>query len=360
MAAVKRSLNVGVVGVGRIGFPILRNLAFKSRAAMYLQVHSRDLKKATRIVDTLSGDAAPCAFRLHNQYSTMTKWCDVIICCLKDADASRNVLLEHQEALLTHARPGQIIIDHTTTDVATAKRFHDAARRTGAMFLDAPISGNHMLAHNGQLTIMAGGEGTTYAKVLPMLRLYAENVSLVGDGGCGAAAKAITQSLVAMHTIAAAEALSMAHRFGLSDSRKLLDVLDGSWGSSTMLRRCAPNMQKNLRNPDEVPDKTPTSVDWLLSDLAVVADSLAEDDRQMPLALPLLARSRSIFAKCAHAGVGDRDVSAVAHFIEADATAQDFLTNAPSSPSSPVAATPEPDKQQPASRNPSQSDMEFY
>ena len=364
MAAIKRSLNVGIIGVGHMGLPILRNLAFKSRAAMYLQLHSRSLPKVTKIADKLSQDGAPCAMRLHNRYSTLSKWSDVIIVCVANGEASRHVLLENDEAVLPNARPGQIIVDHTTSDVATARRCHAMVQSRGATYIDAPLSGNAELAHNGQLTVMAGGDEAAFQKVLPLLRLYAENITRVGDGGCGSAAKAICQSLVAVHTVAAAEAMAMAHHFGLDDAAQLLTVLDGSWGASTMLRRNGRPMQNLLRNPEVVPDESPVNVDWMLSDLAVASRSIETGGTQQlggtappPMRLPLLEKSRRVFARASMAGVGANDISAVVHFVDAD------VLDAVAAPSPSVASPSQAvETRQAADPTPgaTSEEMEFY
>ena len=314
MAAVKRSLNVGVVGMGRMGLPIVRNIAFKSRSSMYLQLHSRNLNRATTVCDAMAKDGAQCAMRIHNKYSTITKWCDVVITCLHDVDACRDVMLDRSDALLRNARQGQIFIDHTTTDVETARECGEMARSRGAWYMDAPLSGSPEAAFNAQLTVMLGGDEEAFTKVLGMMRLYAENVHRMGPVGTGAATKSVCQGLVAMHTVAAAEAMTMANALGVEDKTKLFSVLDSSWGSSTMLRRNAPVMQKLVRNPEMIPSKGVTTVDSLLADIRLMPP-LGDQ------ALPLFETSRNILARTSIAGVGDRDVASVVHFLDSASVA---------------------------------------
>lgn len=310
MAAVKRSLNVGVVGMGKMGVSITRNLAFKGRSAMYLQIHSRSLAKARKVCDDLSVDGATCAMRLHDKYSTMSKWCDVMLLTLRDPTASRHVLLEHPDSLLRNARKGQIIIDHTTVDVETSRECEYEARKRGAFFLDAPMSGSPKSAFNGQLTLMVGGDAETFQRCQSIFRLYADQIHLLGAAGSGSAAKGISQMLVAIHNAAAAEALKAAHELGVEDVTKLMQVLDASWGSSTMLRRNGPTMQDLIRNPDRLPPVSSASVDALLGDVAL----LKGIDRD---AYPLLSTSTDVLTTASEAGVGDRDMASVIHFLDA-------------------------------------------
>ncbi len=95
-------------------------------------------------------------------------------------------------------------------------------------------------------------------------------------------------------------------------------------------------MQKLLRNPEQTPDETTASVDWLLKDVNMVARSIEGvalaskgrgglDPTQPPLVLPLLARSQAVLARSSNAGVGDKDISVVAHFLDAGATDADVV-----------------------------------
>lgn len=328
-----------------MGIPIARNLAFKARSAMYLQLHSRDSKKLKMVSEAISTDGATCAMRLHHRYRTMTKWCDIILLTLANRRAAARVLLEDEEALIPCARPGQIIVDHTTVDVALSRTCGIEAEKRGAIFLDAPMSGSPRAVFNNQLVLMIGGPAEYYQRLLPIFRLYADHIHHMGNHGSGTATKLVSQALVASHNAAAAEAMTMANRLGIEDHRRLVQVLDASWGSSTMLRRNAGTMQDAIRSPDAVPPTSHASIDHLLEDLSLLDDSLPEPDvhkRSPPLrhagkALPSLHASSSIvdedgkerfpvldaslrmLGAAQETGMGSRDLSAVVHFIQAAA-----------------------------------------
>lgn len=305
-AAVKRSLNLGVLGVdNRIGAEVARNLAFKSRNAVYLQLYDANKTAASRLADELGQDGAQCAMRLHHRLATVTKWCDVVTSCINAGDHARFVLLESEEALVRNARRGQIIVDHAPVDMETARECAHEARRRGAWYLDAPLAGTALDAKNGQLTVMVGGDEEAYMKVLAMLRLYGENVHYMGATGSGTAAKAVSASLAAMHAVAAAEAVSIAHDMGVENMDKLLSVLDASDGASAMLRMLGPKMVKLTRNPETIPEPHPVNPDRLLDEVSHAGGA----------STPLLREARGILARTAAAGIGDRDAAAVVHFL---------------------------------------------
>lgn len=310
--AVKRSLNVAVVGMGSMGVPITRNLGFKGRGSLYLQIHSRSLERAKKVAADLSIDGATCAMRLHNKYPTVTKWSDVILTVLKDTDCSRKVLLEDAEALIRNARPGQIIVDHTTVDAETSRECHHEATKRGAYFLEAPMSGSPREAFNGQLTLFVGGNEDVFQKVLPLFNMYAETSSRLGGAGVGSASKGISQMLAAIHSAAAAEALKMAHLSGIEDHRKLLTALDACGNGSPILRRLAPDMEVLLRNPSNSAPTSPASgIDRCLYDVSLLGSGCPE-----PLEhFPLLHRTVRAMEAASRSGNGSKDLSALAHFV---------------------------------------------
>lgn len=336
MSLAKRSLNVGVVGMGSMGVPIARNLAFKARSAMYLQLHSRSLQKVKAVSDAISTDGATCAMRLHHQYRTVTKWCDIILVVLANRQAAEEALLSDAEALVTSARPGQIIVDHTTVDVGLSRACAMEAEKRGAVFLDAPMSGSPRAVFNNQLVLMVGGPAESFQRLSPIFRLYSDHVHHMGENGSGTATKLVSQSLVASHNAAAAEAMTLANRLGIEDHRQLIQVLDASWGSSMMLRRNSGAMQDAIRSPDAVPPESALSVNHLLEDLRLLDDSLplpdlTEQEKRTALdeegreRFPVLDASLRMLGIAQESGMGSRDIASVVHYIRAAAAMEDRM-----------------------------------
>jgi 3-hydroxyisobutyrate dehydrogenase-like beta-hydroxyacid dehydrogenase len=58
------------------------------------------------------------------------------------------------------ARPGQLVIDTTTSDPTTTRRVAAALAAVGVRFLDAPVSGAPQVARAGKLTMMLVGEAS--------------------------------------------------------------------------------------------------------------------------------------------------------------------------------------------------------
>ncbi len=60
--------------------------------------------------------------------------------------------------LLVAARPGQVLVDMTSSSTELARRLSDAAGAVDVDILDAPVSGGPAGAETGSLSIMVGGK----------------------------------------------------------------------------------------------------------------------------------------------------------------------------------------------------------
>ncbi|KNH09676.1 dehydrogenase-like protein [Perkinsela sp. CCAP 1560/4] len=334
----KTSLNVALVGLSTLGHAIARNIAFKSRSAVYLQLYNPSNTKKMRFVcDAIWQDGAQCAIRMHTDKRTLLKWSDVIIFAtpasltyelLNPGEKNRqNPLPKTSDMMLSMmegVRPGQIFIDHSASVPEHVEHMADHIHRRGATYLDIPYNGNAAQAKQGSLTLMAGGALDVFNKVLPLLRLYAESITHMGKVGSGVSAKMILQQLIALHSVAAAEAMTVAHHSGLNES-KLLSVLDSSWASSVMLRRDAPAMESLLRNPDSHPPQGQFNIRHVYDDLKLLLtnDTLRENliaNKKENIQLPFTSTAFRMFQQIVNSGMGDCEMAALVHFLGVQST----------------------------------------
>jgi 3-hydroxyisobutyrate dehydrogenase-like beta-hydroxyacid dehydrogenase len=92
--------------------------------------------------------------------------------------------------------------------------------------LDAPVSGRPPA-----MTIMVGGDATTFATYRPILECMGRNVFHVGDGGAGCIAKLVTQYLGYSNFVTALEGLLIAAKAGI-DLGVLAQIVPVSAGAS--------------------------------------------------------------------------------------------------------------------------------
>jgi 3-hydroxyisobutyrate dehydrogenase len=138
------------------------------------------------------------------------------------------------------ARPGQLLVDLTTSDPALARALAAEARAAGAEALDAPVSGGDRGAREATLSIMVGGSPAGFEQARPLLAVLGKTLVLQGGPGAGQLCKLANQVAIASGMVAVSEALAFARATGL-DAATVLESISGgaagSWGLSNLAPR---------------------------------------------------------------------------------------------------------------------------
>ena len=217
-------MNIGFVGLGRMGLPMTKLLL---AAGHTVYVNNRSQQK---VRDMTELGAIPTT-----SLKEITEHTEVIMTCLPDVKTVEEIFLGN-DGLIANAQNGQILIDHSTVGIKTTNLCAEGAEKAGAKFLDAPISGGTERASDGTLTIMCGGDKESFDTVLPLLDVMGQTVQHVGPTGSGTAVKLVNQLLVGIHSLAAAEALLLGAKAG-ADPQQIFDLVNTGWGQSFMLAR---------------------------------------------------------------------------------------------------------------------------
>ena len=290
------ALKVGFIGLGRMGLPMSYRLL---QAGFHLTVHNRSQEKVRQIANSGAHPAKSAA--------QVTEQCDVVLACLPDIATVEEVFLG-RDGIMEHARPGQVLVDHSTVGVATSKACAAAAEARGALFLDAPISGGVERAASGTLTIMAGGPAEAYHRALPVFEAMGATVRHIGPTGTGTTVKLVNQLLCVVHSLAAAEAMVLGAKSG-ADPALVFEVVNSGWGQSFMLGRNAPVMLDRTFDDARAPIRT------YLKDLGLVQE-LA---RGLGVPTPACDLGFQQFKAAAGAGLGDLDVAGIVLPLEQQA-----------------------------------------
>ncbi len=218
----------------------------------------------------------------------------MVICSLPSSDA----LLRTADELVETERP-HVVIETSTLpiDVKEAARKRFAA--AGTTLLDCPLSGTGSQARMRDLVVYASGDRRAYRRVTPILDAIARAHYHVGPFGSGMKTKCVANLLVAIHNVAAAEALVLAKRAGLDPKTTLKVIADGA-GSSRMLQVRGPMMVKGRYA------KALMKLDIWRKDMKIIADVA----RRAGAATPLFSATRPIYTAATKSGA-DRDTAAV-------------------------------------------------
>ena len=223
----------------------------------------------------------------------------VIITSLPSADALLTTAAE-----LAETAPPHIVIETSTLPIEAKEAARKQLASTGTTLLDCPLSGTGSQARVRDLVVYASGDRRAYKRVSPVLDAIARAHHHVGAFGNGSKTKFVANLLVAIHNVAAAEALVLAKRAGLDQKTTLRVVADGA-GSSRMLE---------VRGPLIVRGDFPAQMklDLFMKDLHLIQDAAADVGAR----LPLTDVAERLYARAQAAGHGGEDLAVVATALE--------------------------------------------
>jgi 3-hydroxyisobutyrate dehydrogenase-like beta-hydroxyacid dehydrogenase len=202
---------VGFVGAGRMGAPMVRRLV---EAGHEVRALGRSVEKRRGVSEL---GAQPVA-----DLAGVGSDTDVVIVCVFTDEQVRQVCLER--VLLSTMRPGASLVIHTTGSPRTAETILAEAQSHGVGVVDAPVSGGPHDIAAGHVTMFVGGSDDTVGCVRPVLASYGDPILHVGPIGAGQGVKLVNNTLFAAQIGLLHEAVRLGDRLGI-DERRLLDAI---------------------------------------------------------------------------------------------------------------------------------------
>lgn len=155
---------------------------------------------------------------------------DVIFSIVGFPSDVREVLVGPDEAL-GGSKPGNVLVDMTTSEPALAVEIAHAAKAKGVFSVDAPVSGGDVGAKNATLSIMVGGDKEVVEALSPFFNAMGKTIVYQGGAGAGQHTKMVNQILIATNMIGVCEALLYGYKAGLDLPTVMQSVGSGAAGS---------------------------------------------------------------------------------------------------------------------------------
>jgi 3-hydroxyisobutyrate dehydrogenase-like beta-hydroxyacid dehydrogenase len=214
-------MNITVLGIGMMGFPMARRLC---EAGHRLTAWNRSRDKAERL--TAHG-ALVC-----DTPAQATAQADMVLSLLENGQVVHEVLFNQGAAAAMKA--GALVIDMASIKPREARDHAARLEKLGVQHLDAPVSGGTVGAQAGTLAIMAGGDAADFARALPVLQVLGR-ATHVGGHGAGQVCKLANQLVVGVTIGAVAEAMLLAEKGGAS-AAKFKEAVTGGFADSRILQ----------------------------------------------------------------------------------------------------------------------------
>jgi 3-hydroxyisobutyrate dehydrogenase-like beta-hydroxyacid dehydrogenase len=283
---------VGVIGLGIIGSAIARNLAAAGR-----KVIGFDTDPARR---PLVADAG--AWTLDSAVAAAAQ-SDLLLTSLPTEQA----LAETVDALVQSSWPrGQILAELSTLSLQGKTHQSSRLAAAGVGMLDCPISGTGAQAAAKDIVLLVSGDEAAARRCQRVFGNFSRSAIYLGAFGAGTKMKLVANLLVAIHNVAAAEAISLGIRCGL-DPASLCETLCAGAGNSRMLELRGPMMVRSVYEPPTM------KLDVWQKDMGLIA----EFARDVGAATPLFDATAPLYRAAIAAGRGHQDTTAVRSALEA-------------------------------------------
>jgi L-threonate 2-dehydrogenase len=293
---------VGVIGLGKMGLPIARNLMERGFEVVGFRRHG-------------SPELAEAGGTIASSASEVAEQADVLLSIVPDAAAVEDVVCGPRGTLQT-LRPGTVHIEMSTIEVSRKSSVRDAVRQRGGDLLDCPISGSPAMVAPRLATTFVSGEQPSVDAVRSVLDAISGEWVYAGAFGNGARLKYVANLLLAIHTVAAAEALVLARRCGL-DLDLVQRTLDTSIASSAIWKQRGPLMRERSWLPAPGPINT----------LYAILEQIEACASDLDTRTPVFDSAKRLFDEAVDRGWGQLDIASV-HDVVAGESAATEAANA--------------------------------
>lgn len=280
---------VAVIGTGAIGAPAARRL--------------REEGRVVHVWDVDPGRAMPLAaagVRVAEQAADAVAGADAVLLLVPDGPAVGRALDE----LLPALGPGALVVDMTTSSVDEKHVFAERVQAARGRPAEAPFFGTVPQVAVGELHAIVGCDDADDSDVRAALAPLCSGVFRHGGVGEATALKLACNVLVFPMVELIAEAIALAEAQGV-DPERLLELLAGGTGVRSPIYQARGRL---IVERDFAPR---ASVALAAKDLELIHEAASGAG----LELPLLERTRSIFAEARAAGLEAEDMAAVAKLL---------------------------------------------
>ena len=296
-------MNIGFVGVGRMGANMARRLKDRSASGGYVTaVYDSNRKVATELAAELGCAAA-------QDLSEVTAESDMIFTVVTDDNAMREIFSGTGDNLLKNAR-GKLFINCATISPQVHVDVEKLAKEAGAETLEACMASSVTQAREGKLYLMCGGNEKAFHQAEPILKELAATVRFIGKAGEAAKVKALVNMVMNINTAGLAEGLALGAALGL-DLEMLRNVFSQTGASSRVLETDGEDMQNREH-----------SCFFSAAHAAKDSGIALELARNLGLDLPLARATKKQYDRMIAESLGELDKSGIAELTFKDRSAR--------------------------------------
>lgn len=193
-------MRIGFLGMGVMGLPMAKNVVKKSGC----EVLGYDVvQKQVDAFREAGGIPVSDPVEIY-------KTCDVIMQILP----THPIIINSVEQAIAHGKPGNIIIDLSSTAPDIVLDLYRKTEAAGMSLLDSPVSGGNPMAIDGTLAIMTGGDKEVFDRAEPLLACMGSPI-YTGGPASGSVTKLVNNMVAGAYLVAMAEGYAFAAKAGI-------------------------------------------------------------------------------------------------------------------------------------------------
>ena len=278
---------LGFVGLGVMGGGMTKRLL---AAGHDVVGYNRTREKAQWLVDL--------GLRLEDTPRRVAEKADVVFSMVTNTKALAAVT-DGPDGIVAGLGPGKIYVDSTTGTPEASRALAARVAETGAVMLDAPVSGSVSTLEEGKLSIMVGGDEEAFAEIEPILRDIGPTVRRIGDNGQALLMKIAINLSLQVQMVAFCEGVILAEKDGI-DRQVAVDAMLNSVIASPMIKYRGPMIL-------EPPEEAWFNVNMMQKDMNLALEA----GRRLDVPMPTTAISNELLTAARGMGLEEYDFAIV-------------------------------------------------
>ena len=285
-------VKIGLVGTGMLGEAVGLHLL---ESGYSLTVYNRTISKTK----SLKEKGAIVA----DQPKHVAESSDLVITCVKDADAVNDVLFG-QDGLTAGKQADMAIADMSTINPSAAKEISKKLHNEGIRSLEIPVMGGPNVAIDGKLVLMASGDKDVFEEYGEVFDTIASKTFFLGESGSAHSIKLAMNLQISLLALSLAEGITLTRKAGF-DPEKFLEILNSTYFSTGMSQKKAYKMIKDEYQPT-----------FTLKNLKKDLDTITTAAKDFGAVLPIAERANEIYKDAENAGFGEIDYTGILEYIK--------------------------------------------
>ena len=285
-------VKIGIIGTGMLGEAVGLHLLDSGYS---VSVYNRT-KSKTKNLEEKGADVAELP-------SVVAESSDLIITCVKDADAVKQVLFG-QDGVVSGKHDDMTVADMSTINPNAAKEISKKLHDEGIKSIEIPVMGGPNVAIEGKLVLMASGDKESFERFSKVFNTIANKRFFLGESGSAHSIKLAMNLQISLLALSLSEGIMLTKKAGF-DPEKFLEILNSTYFSTGMSQNKAFKMIKGEYQPT-----------FTLKNMKKDLDTIIASAKDFDAKLPIAERANEIYKQALDAGFGEIDYTGILAYMK--------------------------------------------